>query len=142
MLDARHTRREFGALTSRVRVSDWERELAARRLRDAASAGKLSVAELDWRLGWVLSAATFGELEAALLDLPAPRHTDSSRRRRWLHAHVAAFAIVHAGLIAIWAAAGFGYFWPVWPMIGWGMIVAGHAYGASAFSVGEDRAVR
>ena len=118
---------DLDALTSRLRVSDLERELAARRLRDAASSGVLSVAELDWRLHRVLSAATRGQLEAELVDLPAPRRVRRSRVGLWLRSHVALYAVVNAGLTAIWAAAGFGYFWPIWPMIGWGMVLAAHA---------------
>ena len=110
-------------------MSDREREFAARHLHDAACAGALSVTEFDRRLDRALSAATRGELEAVLLDLPVPRPTRGSRWRRWLRSHLGAYAIVNAGLIAIWAAAGFGYFWPVWPIIGWGMLMAGHVYG-------------
>ena len=28
-------------------------------------------------------------------------------------------------LVAIWALTGMGYFWPVWPILGWGLFVAG-----------------
>jgi hypothetical protein len=28
-------------------------------------------------------------------------------------------------LIAIWALSGAGYFWPVWPLVGWGFFVLG-----------------
>jgi hypothetical protein len=139
MLQASDNHRDVvAALTSRLRVSDLDRELAARRLRDAAAAGILSVTELGWRLDRVLAAATRGQLEAELLDLPAPRAVRSSWLRRWLHPHVAAYAIINGGLTAIWAAAGFGDFWPVWPMIGWGMAIAGHAYGAFALPTGVD----
>jgi hypothetical protein len=27
-------------------------------------------------------------------------------------------------LIAIWAVTGAGYFWPIWPIMGWGMTFA------------------
>jgi hypothetical protein len=114
-------------MASVMRVSDLDRELAARRLRDAAGTGHLGVAELEWRLGRVLSAATHGQLEAVLLDLPAPRSVRRSPVRDWLRWHLAVFAIVNTGLIAIWMAAGFGYFWPIWPLIGWGMVISAHA---------------
>ena len=129
---------DFAALASRVRVSDRDRELAARRLRDAASAGVLSVTELDWRLDRALSAATRGELEFELFDLPVPRRRRRSRLRRWLGSHVATFVIVNTGLTAIWAASGSHDFWPVWPMIGWGMVIAGHAYSAHSSQASED----
>lgn len=131
--------RDVVTMASVMRISDLDRELAARRLRDAASTGVLGVAELEWRLDRVLSAATHGQLEAVLLDLPAARTVRPSPVRRWLHAHIATFVIVNAGLVAIWAAAGFGYFWPVWPLIGWGMAISGHAYAASYLETGEDR---
>jgi hypothetical protein len=32
-------------------------------------------------------------------------------------------------LVAIWALTGAGYFWPVWPILGWGLCLAGPACG-------------
>jgi hypothetical protein len=126
-------------MASVMRISDHDRELAARRLCDAASTGVLGVSELEWRLERVLAAATHGQLEAVLLDLPAPRSVPRSSVRGWLRAHIAAFVIINTGLGAIWAAAGFGYFWPVWPLIGWGMVFSGHAYAAYLLQSGEER---
>ncbi|MEA2448980.1 MAG: eukaryotic-like serine/threonine-protein kinase [Thermoleophilaceae bacterium] len=37
------------------------------------------------------------------------------------------YLAVNALLIGIWAAAGGGYFWPVWSILGWGIGVVGHA---------------
>ena len=31
------------------------------------------------------------------------------------------FVAVSALLIAIWALTGAGYFWPIWPIAGWGL---------------------
>ena len=124
-------------MASVMRISDLDRERAARRLCDAAGVGVLSVSELEWRLDRVLSAATQGQLEALLLDVPAPRSTPGSPLARWLRAHLGAFVIVNGGLAAIWAAAGFGYLWPVWPLIGWGMVIAGHAWAVHLLQDGE-----
>jgi Domain of unknown function (DUF1707)/2TM domain len=129
--------REIVTMASVMRISDLDRELAARRLCDAASVGVLSVGELEWRLDRVLSAATHGQLEALLLDLPAPRSVRGSPVRGWLRAHLGAFVILNSGLAAIWAAAGFGYLWPVWPLIGWGMVLAGHAWAAHLLQEAE-----
>jgi class 3 adenylate cyclase len=41
--------------------------------------------------------------------------------------HVAVYLLVNLPLIGIWAAAGGGQFWPVWPILGWGVAVACHA---------------
>jgi hypothetical protein len=127
MHEAADNHRGVVTMASVMRISDLDRELAARRLCDAASTGVLGVAELEYRLDRVLSAATHGQLDAVLLDLPTPRSVHGSPLRRWLHAHFGTFVIVNSGLVAIWAAAGFGYFWPVWPLIGWGMLISGHA---------------
>ncbi len=52
--------------------------------------------------------------------------------------HAAAYVIVNSLLIGLWfvtgqiAELGFSWatFWPVWPMLGWGVGLAFHAYGA------------
>jgi Domain of unknown function (DUF1707)/2TM domain len=137
MHSAADNHREVVTMASVMRVSDLDRDLAARRLCDAASVGVLSVSELEWRLDRVLSAATHGQLEALLLDLPAPRSVPRSPVRGWLRAHLGAFVILNSGLAAIWAAAGFGYLWPVWPLIGWGMLLAGHAWAAHLLQEAE-----
>ena len=136
MLHEADNHRDVVTMASVMRISDHDRELAARRLCDAAGVGILSVSELEWRLDRVLSAATHGQLEALLLDVPAPRRVRRSPVRAWLRAHLGAFVILNSGLAAIWAAAGFGYFWPVWPLIGWGMVIAGHGYAAHVFEEG------
>ena len=43
--------------------------------------------------------------------------------------------LVTALLLAAWAAAGAGYFWPIWPMLGWGIGIGAHA--ASVYMNGE-----
>jgi class 3 adenylate cyclase len=41
--------------------------------------------------------------------------------------HLTVYVAVNLFLIAIWAASGGGYFWPIWPILGWGIGVASHA---------------
>jgi hypothetical protein len=36
-----------------------------------------------------------------------------------------AFVTTSLLLVAIWALTGAGYFWPVWPILGWGVFVVG-----------------
>ncbi|MFI7111493.1 DUF1707 domain-containing protein [Nonomuraea sp. NPDC050227] len=60
-----------------VRPSDEDREQAARRLQEAAAAGRIELAELDQRLGEIYTARTQGELAHAGRDLPEPARTDS-----------------------------------------------------------------
>ena len=47
------------------------------------------------------------------------------KREFW--GHLAVYLVVNAGLIVIWAMTSGGYFWPVWPILGWGIGVAAHA---------------
>ena len=42
--------------------------------------------------------------------------------------HLMAYVIVNGGLVAIYVMTSFGhYFWPIWPMIGWGIGLGSHA---------------
>jgi len=54
-----------------------------------------------------------------------------SRRRGGLDTsfriHLTVYVVVNVMLIGIWAASGGGYFWPVWPILGWGIAVGCHA---------------
>jgi class 3 adenylate cyclase len=40
--------------------------------------------------------------------------------------HLTIYLLVNVFLIGIWAASGGGYFWPVWPILGWGIAVVFH----------------
>lgn len=49
--------------------------------------------------------------------------------RSAFQAHSTTFVIINTMLVAIWAITSFGgYFWPVWPILGWGVAVAFHAW--------------
>ncbi|HVV38505.1 MAG TPA: 2TM domain-containing protein [Acidimicrobiales bacterium] len=37
--------------------------------------------------------------------------------------HARAYVVVNAFLVAVWALAGGGYFWPAWVILGWGLAV-------------------
>ena len=41
---------------------------------------------------------------------------------------VLAYLSVNVMLVGIWAATGAGFFWPVFPILGWGIGVAFHAW--------------
>jgi hypothetical protein len=102
-----------------TRVSDAEREKLAQTLREHAAQGRLSVDELSERLDRAYAARTQGELSALVADLPSvpPR----ARRRPALQGELAAYVAVNLMLIVIWAVTGAGYFWPIWPLLGWGI---------------------
>ncbi|NIJ14068.1 hypothetical protein FHU38_004412 [Saccharomonospora amisosensis] len=53
-----------------LRASDADRERVAQLLHNAMSEGRITMAELEERLGTVYAAKTLGELEPVLVDLP------------------------------------------------------------------------
>ena len=54
----------------------------------------------------------------------------SLKRKQAFKQMLAAYAIVNAFLIVIWAVSGEGYFWPVWVLGGWGLGLAFSGYAA------------
>ena len=114
-----------------VRASDDERERAATALRDHAAAGRLTVEELGQRLQVAFAARTRQDLRELFGDLPGqPRLTgrprDDHAKRRAHRAHVRAYLVFCVAMVVLWAVTGLGYFWPIWPIMGWGIGVASH----------------
>jgi len=106
-----------------LRASDAEREHHAELLREHAAQGRLTVDELEARLDRAYAARTRGELAPLVADLPAPAPSrpPRARRRPRPRPDLVPFLAVNLVLIVIWAATGAGYFWPLWPLLGWGL---------------------
>jgi len=99
-------------------------------LADHHAAGRLTLPEFEDRMAAAWSAQTGADLEPLVRDLPAP--TRPSRppapvRRPLLDDRVRTYLAVMALLWLIWLVTGANYPWPIWPMLGWGIGVAGHA---------------
>lgn len=107
-----------------LRASEDQREHTADLLREHFQQGRLSIDELAERLGVAFAAHTHGELDALLGDLPAQGPQATARA---LPRNVRAFLLVNALLVGIWLLTGAGYFWPMWPFLGWGIGLAAHA---------------
>ncbi len=108
-----------------LRASDAEREHHAEILREHAAQGRLTVEELDERLDRVYAARTHGELAPVVADLPRPEAPSPPRpRRARRRPDIVPFLLVNLMLVAIWAMTGAGYFWPIWPILGWGLGLA------------------
>ena len=116
---------------SELLASDADRDRIAERLRAAAAEGRLTSDELEERLETAFSARTEAELKPLVADLPAAGVSTPpagrGERRRWDRDHVRAYVGVSLMLVAIWALTGAGYFWPIWPMLGWGIGVLADA---------------
>lgn len=50
------------------------------------------------------------------------------RKRSEFWAHLAAYLLVNTVLIAIWFFIGGGFFWPMFPLFGWGIGLFFHAW--------------
>jgi hypothetical protein len=60
-----------------------------------------------------------------------------TKREFWTHAFV--YVAVNGLLIVVWAmSSGGGYFWPVWPIAGWGIGLAVHAWETFRRPISED----
>ena len=123
---------------SPLRIGDTERDAAVDLLSRAFAEGYLDQAELDVRTERALAATTTAELAELRLDLPgrldpALEVAAAARRstaRRGAHAHLVSYGAGVALMLALWLVTallfGATYFWPVWPILGWGIGVASH----------------
>jgi len=122
-----------------VRVGDRDREKVVTRLGQAFTQGYLSVSEYETRLDQALHAQTARALNQLLGDLPVGRIAQRDPRRRaarvaaarrgaWIHfaAYVAASLLMIGIWLTVAVTAGAWYFWPVWPILGWGIGVISH----------------
>jgi hypothetical protein len=115
-----------------VRIGDAERDRVIDQLADHHAAGRLTLAEFEDRMAAASTARTGADLAVLTADLPAPTAPPANRsparppaRRPQLDPAVRTYLAVMALLWLIWLVAGAGYPWPIWPMLGWGIGVAG-----------------
>lgn len=122
------------------RLTDADRERAAAMLSQAFRDGVLRVEEFDRRLSATYAATTVGDLDEVMRDLPrdwseelraseqAARRAD--RHRRGWRVGFQTYLRVMALLVGIWFLTSLGdlapggespYFWPIWPILGWGI---------------------
>ena len=50
------------------------------------------------------------------------------KKKREFYQHLLAYVLVNTFLVAIWALSSGGFFWPVFPILGWGIGLAFHAW--------------
>jgi hypothetical protein len=122
------------------RVSNAEREAAAKMLADATGAGYLTTEEFDGRVAAAYAAVTRADLDRVAAEIPPEwvRGWEKSRRRQErlvaqqssARKHLAAYVAGSSLMIFIWLAVGVAtgawYPWPLWPILGWGFGVYHH----------------
>ncbi len=123
-----------------MRVGDAERDTTASQLSEHFAAGRLDQSEFTERTERALNARTRGDLDLLLNDLPAlpvsaqptiaaPATTDVnpgqlSDRAEWRRSTLSTWAVFAVFFVILWAVTGGGFFWPVFPILGWGIGVA------------------
>jgi fatty acid desaturase len=138
--------------TPSIRVGDRERSTTADQLGSALAQGYLEMAEYDNRLRAAFAAQNTAELRHLVADLPLAllRRNDPQRQaarraaaRRGVQLHAAGYLAMVVVVLAVWFAvgltAGAWYFWPIWPILGAGIGVLGHALPIRAMSTGQCR---
>ena len=52
------------------------------------------------------------------------------RKKAEFRSHLTSYVLVNAALVVIWALTGGPgtYFWPIWPILGWGVGIGFHAW--------------
>jgi hypothetical protein len=138
-----------------LRASDADRDQAADRLRRHAAEGHITLDELSELLSRTYAARTYGELDTVVGNLPVPSGSPAGRvpderrlrpedRNLWWRAGVGPYVVINTMLIVIWAITGAGYFWPIWPILGWGAglalaAVGGHGKPNRPAGPGQER---
>jgi hypothetical protein len=126
--------------TPTIRAGDREREQTANQLGSALAQGYLAMGEYEARLQAAFAAHTTAELRQLVADLPLAqmRRNDPRRRearraaaRRGVQIHLAGYLAMVVIVLTVWLVVGLTvgtwYFWPVWPILGAGIGVLGHA---------------
>lgn len=125
-----------------LRVSDAERHAVVDELRSHFGAGRIELTEFEERSESALAARVRGDLYPLLDDLPdlggSPAPGPPVRpgpvgagtplmADPWFRTHLYATVVICAFLVVIWAAAGFGGFWPIFPIAALGVPIGLHA---------------
>lgn len=134
-----------------TRAGDREREETAADLGQALAQGYLPMDEYENRLGRAFAALDATELQTLVADLPIGRlrRNDPRRRAAQIRAarlsariHLIAYLAGVLLMLGIWLAVGLAgggwYFWPVWPIMGWGIGVGSHTMAIMAHASSQN----
>jgi Domain of unknown function (DUF1707)/2TM domain len=129
-----------------IRAADTDRDRAVAQLRQHLVEGRLTMEEFTERVDEAYAARTMADLQQALRELPhvrvneprTPEQREKAtrkqlKRQRELRGHLVTFVLVNAFLVGIWmvsciAAGELIFFWPIFPILGWGLGLAVQAW--------------
>ena len=132
------TRWPYGGSDRTVRASDQDREAAIALLNEHTTAGRLTLAEFEERVGAVYAAQKLAEVDELLADLPVQRsiatpsaEPEVSVRQMW-----APWVLAGSITTLIWAISMIGserfiYPWPIWVIGPWGLVLLSRTLGRS-----------
>ena len=66
----------------------------------------------------------------------------SLKKKREFGAHVLAYLLINSMLIVVWAMTGAGFFWPIFPLLGWGIGVFFNAWDVCSSGPSEQQILR
>ncbi|MDT8909634.1 DUF1707 domain-containing protein [Amycolatopsis sp. PS_44_ISF1] len=123
-------------IPARLRASDGDRERVAATIQAAGAEGRLTLEEVEDRLGTVYATRFTDELGELTTDLPRPRperrpFAREALRRPALRVHLGVVAVLVVLLIVRWAVGGAGFFWPAMPVFWLSVSVLAHARAVS-----------
>lgn len=78
--------------------------------------------------------------EAREGDLEAAREKWKQRHHREFFSHLTSYCIINGFLVFVYLMTSRGYFWVIWPMMGWGIGLAFHY--VNTFFVAEEKIER
>ena len=110
-----------------VRASDAEREAVLTELRQHTDDGRLTLEEFLERLDETYAAKTRRDLRQALRELPVTPAPSARSTGRGGHmaTPLIPYLVFAVSMIVLWAIGDRGYFWPIWPLMGWGIPLLG-----------------
>jgi Domain of unknown function (DUF1707) len=148
-----------------LRASDADREQFVEALRRHHTDGRLTIEELTERTGRAYAAKTLGDLDALATDLPPlgppaqpasgsrpesrppaagppPRMRPPGPKRPAAKAILLRSGLWYGSLsvflVVVWAVSGSDSFWPVWPILGFLLLLAWQAIGVYSWAGRRD----
>ncbi len=122
------------AVDDAIRVSDAERDSVVAALSDHHASGRLSLSELEERVGAAYQSVTRADLDRVLVDLPAgsrsaPRPSEGTGGCAGSGPSWSAWLLAGLVCLTVWALTSIGrgemtYFWPGWVIGPWGLVMA------------------